>query len=167
MAGISDVLRMHIEYAAWASKRLVETASQLTPEELNHDFKSADGSVLGTLAHVFAADRIWLARLQNTPQQFITEADRSLAILQNDWPALYGRWRKLLAGAAEEQAQAAVSYTDLKGHRWNQPLWQIVLHVVNHGTHHRGQVSGFIRALGHVPPVNDLVAFYREMSVSK
>lgn len=164
MAGLSDALRTHIDYTAWASKRLVDAASQLSPEELNHDFKSADRSVLGTLVHVFAADRIWLARLQNAPQpQFVTEADGSLAVLQNDWPKLYDRWKQLVAGITDEKAPAVVSYTDMKGNRWNQPLWQLVLHVVNHGTHHRGQVSGFIRALGHTPPPIDFVFYCHEL----
>jgi len=43
------------------------------------------------------------------------------------------------------------------------PLWQILLHVVNHATHHRGQVSGFLRAMGHTPPPLDLIAFYRTL----
>jgi uncharacterized damage-inducible protein DinB len=42
-------------------------------------------------------------------------------------------------------------------------LWKIVLHVVNHGTHHRGQASGFLRAMGHVPPPLDLIAYYRTL----
>jgi uncharacterized damage-inducible protein DinB len=50
---------------------------------------------------------------------------------------------------------------DLRGNTWTQPFWQLVLHVVNHATHHRGQVSGFLRAMGRVPPPLDLVAFYR------
>jgi uncharacterized damage-inducible protein DinB len=41
-------------------------------------------------------------------------------------------------------------------------LSDIVLHVVNHATHHRGQVSAFIRALGHRPPATDLTAMLRE-----
>jgi uncharacterized damage-inducible protein DinB len=49
----------------------------------------------------------------------------------------------------------------MRGRTWTQPIWQLVLHVVNHGTHHRGQVSGFLRTMGRVPPVLDLVAFYR------
>jgi uncharacterized damage-inducible protein DinB len=49
----------------------------------------------------------------------------------------------------------------MRGNRWQQPPWQIVLHVVNHGTHHRGQVSGFLRAMGQTPPPVDLSMFYR------
>jgi uncharacterized damage-inducible protein DinB len=164
MSLVVNLMRTHLDYTAWASRRLVEAASQLTPDELNHDFKTANHSVLGTLVHVYAADRIWLKRLQGVPQApFVTDADHHLAVLQNDWPELYERWKKFLAGVTEEKAQAAFAYTDMKGKPWNQPLWQLVLHVVNHGTHHRGQVSGFLRALGHVPPVNDLVAYYREV----
>jgi uncharacterized damage-inducible protein DinB len=56
-----------------------------------------------------------------------------------------------------------VSYRDLKGNPWRTPLWQIVLHVVNHATHHRGQAAGFLRALGHAPPPLDLIAYYRAL----
>lgn len=63
----------------------------------------------------------------------------------------------------DEQALAGVSYKDLSGNPWTTPLWQIVLHVVNHGTHHRGAVSGFLRAMGHPPPALDLMAYYRSL----
>ena len=66
-----------------------------------------------------------------------------------------------LSSLSDEAAMAHLSYVDLKGRQWQQALWQIVLHVVNHGTHHRGAVSGFIRSMGHTPPVLDLIAFYR------
>jgi uncharacterized damage-inducible protein DinB len=58
---------------------------------------------------------------------------------------------------------AEIVYRDLKGRTWKQPVWQLVLHLVNHGTHHRGQVSGFIRAMGATPPPLDLVFYYREL----
>jgi uncharacterized damage-inducible protein DinB len=51
----------------------------------------------------------------------------------------------------------------MRGNPWTQPLWEIVLHVVNHGTHHRGQAAGFLRSLGHTPPKLDLIFYYRQM----
>jgi len=159
----AEVLRSHIDYTAWASGLLVEAAGGLTQEELTRDFGTADKSVVGTLVHVFAADRLWLARLKGEPANtFLTKADYHLSVLQNDWPALYRRWKEWAGGLTDEAAQAELSYTDMRGNPWRQPLGQLVLHVVNHGTHHRGQVSGFLRTMGHVPPKLDMVFYYRD-----
>jgi len=158
-----DTLRDHLEYTAWASARLVGAAGALSAEELTRDFRTADHSVLGTLVHVYAADRVWLGRIQgNPPARFIDpEKDMHLAVLQNDWPALHQRWKAWAAGQTDDSIRAKAAYKDLKGNAYETPLWQIVLHLVNHGSHHRGQVSGFLRAMGHAPPPLDLIAFYR------
>ena len=117
---------------------------RLSPEDLTRDFQTADRSVLGTLAHIYASDRVWLSRVAGTPfPGFTTDADRTLAVLQNDWPALHDRWREWAAALTGESAASILDYQDLKGNPWRQSVWQIVLHVVNHATHHRGQVSGF------------------------
>jgi len=159
----ADVLRSHIGYTAWASMQLVGALGGLTPEELTRDFGTADKSVLGTLVHLFGADRLWLARLKGDPaNRFLSEEDYHLTVLQSDWPALFQQWKDWAAGLTDEVAQAEVSYSDMRGNPWRQPLGQLVLHVVNHGTHHRGQVSGFLRAMGHTPPKLDLVHYYRE-----
>jgi uncharacterized damage-inducible protein DinB len=157
----ADVLRTHIDYTTWASMRLLDAAAQLSPEELTHDFQTADGSVLDTLAHIFAADRLWLARLAGGPHPgFVTDADRSLDALQNGWPALMDRWKTWAADLTDDEVRGEIAYRNMKGRPWKQPLWQLILHVVNHGTHHRGQVSGLLRTLGHTPPTIDLVYFY-------
>jgi uncharacterized damage-inducible protein DinB len=167
MSDFPELLRTHIDYSAWASQRLVDAASRLSPEELTRDFATADHSVLDTLVHLYAADRLWLARLQGGPHPgFVSPADRSLAVLQNDWPATYQRWKEWARAITPESADAVISYTDLRGNPWSQPLWKLILHVVNHDTHHRGQVSGFLRAMGHVPPPLDLVLYYRDQSVT-
>jgi uncharacterized damage-inducible protein DinB len=163
MSVSADVIRTHLDYTAWASLRLLGAAAELPPGELTRDFGTADGSVLHTLVHIFAADRLWLARLSGTsPTIFLTDADRGLPALQNAWPALLERWRSWAANLSDEQVRADIAYRDMRGNPWKQPVWQVIFHVVNHGTHHRGQVSGFLRTLGRVPPPLDLILFYRE-----
>src|ERR1700737_4039984 len=104
-----EVLRSHSAYNTWANLRLVDAAAKLPPEELTRDFRTADRSILDTLVHVFGAERAWLARLQGAPSPgFITDADRSLAVLQNDWPALDERWNLWLSGLSDEAANAPV-----------------------------------------------------------
>jgi len=160
----AETLRIHLDYAAWAASRMLDAAAQLSPEELNRDFGTADKSVVGTLAHIFAADRVWIGRTQGrAPAKFITDEARDLAFLQHHWPLVLSSWQDWAAGLTDENVAEVASYHDLKGNAWTTPWWKIVLHVVNHGTHHRGQVSGFLRAMGHKPPPLDLIAYYHEL----
>jgi uncharacterized damage-inducible protein DinB len=130
---------------------------QIPAEHLTHDFQTADRSILGTLVHTFGADRVWLKRVRGEPiTMFLTDEDRQLATLQRDWPGVLDAWSTMV-----DEPERVVHYQDMKGNPYTSKLWEIVLHVVNHGTHHRGQVSGFLRALGHAPPQLDLIRFYR------
>jgi uncharacterized damage-inducible protein DinB len=163
MMSLVTLIQDHIEYDSWANTRLLDAAEQLTPERLNYDFGSADKSVKGTLVHLFRGSRVWLGRVeQGTPSTpwGLPEDD--------DWPSLHAKWSELqlkwkewAAHLTDAETGRILEYTDLRGKPWAQPLWQIALHVVNHGTHHRGQVSAFLRASGLVPPPLDYIAFAR------
>ena len=143
---------------------MLEAAGKLTEEELNRDFKTSDKCVVSTLAHAFAADRIWLQRIHgNVQNTFIDDKDRQLGTLRIEWPVLQQRWKDWAAPLSDQDVVKKISYKDLKGNPYESPLWQILLHVVNHATHHRGQVSGFLRAMGHTPPPLDLIAYYRTL----
>jgi uncharacterized damage-inducible protein DinB len=157
-----DALKDLLAYSAWASRRLVDAAAQLPPEQLTRDLGTADKSVLGTLVHTFAADRIWFSRVEGkVPEKFISDEDYHLSVLQNDWPQLHDKWRHWAAGLSDEAAATDLFYRDIRGNQWNQPIWQVVMHVVNHGTHHRGQAAGFLRSMGVAPPALDMTVFYR------
>lgn len=162
----AETLRLHLRYSDWASRRLVTSAAKLTEEERLRDFKHSDRSVLGTLAHVFAADRVWIHRVHGlqTAKFLDPETDLRMEALENEWPAVRQQWHDLAAGLTDPEANAMVAYKDLRGNAYETPLWQIVLHVVNHATHHRGQVSAMLRAMGHTPPPVDLIAYYRELA---
>ena len=168
MPDTADMLRLHLAYSAWASQRLMDAASQLTPDELTRNFNTADQSVLGTLAHVFGGDRAWLGRFEgNPPKTLLDQEDRQLATLQREWPILQDRWKRWAESLTDEAALAPIAYVDFRGNPWEQPVWQIVLHVVNHGTHHRGQVTGFLRSMGHQPPPVDLHVYHRSVNNSR
>ena len=160
-----EILRHHIEYTAWASRRLLDAAAGLTAEQLTRDFATADKSVVGTLAHIFAADRIWIGRIQGKPPaRFLDRtAEVNLEFLASAWPNVLDEWSAWAAGQTAESLAGTLTYSDLKGNQYHQSLWQLVLHVVNHGTHHRGQVAGFLRAMGVVPPPLDLIAYFRSL----
>ncbi len=160
----ADTLRLQLDYSAWASQRLMDAAAKLSTEELTRDFKTADKTVLDTLVHVYAADRIWLTRVLGEQRAtFIDPEDRDLTLLQTEWPALHHRWKLWLHDLNDDDVLRVIEYKDTKGRAYSQPAWHILLHLVNHGTHHRGQVSGFLRAMDRTPPPLDLIAYYRAL----
>jgi uncharacterized damage-inducible protein DinB len=117
-----ETLRIHLDYTAWAATRLLDAAAQLPAEELTRDFGTADKSVVGTLAHVFAADRVWIGRIQGqAPAKFITDEDRDLSLLQREWPAVLRSWQEWAAGLTDENVTQVASYHDLKGNAWTTP----------------------------------------------
>lgn len=158
-----EVLRTHVRYTTWASARIVDSAARLSADELTRDFKSADKHVLGTLGHVYAADRVWLRRIEGaSAAPLYDEGERiHLTTLQHDWPVLLGRWQAWVDALQDPSASA--SYKDFQGNPHSTPYWQIVLHLVNHASHHRGQAAAMMRAMGHAPPPLDLIRYYREV----
>jgi uncharacterized damage-inducible protein DinB len=159
-----DVLRNHVEYTTWATNRLLHAGGALTPEQRQQDFGTADKSVLGTMVHLFRAERLWLQRLQfGTPKiPWGLAQDEQWSFIAEQWPDLHKQWQSWAAVLTEDDADRLIHYSDLKGRAWSQPICPLVLHVVNHSTHHRGQVSGFLRALGQTPPPLDFIFFVRE-----
>lgn len=160
----TSAIQHHIEYNVWATLQLLNAAAELEPNELTRDFGTADKSVLGTLVHIFRAERIWLARLQQRVSgvAWSRPEDEQLPTLETEWPRLQNAWRSWASGLSDAETERVLSYTDLRGNPWAQPVWQLALHVVNHSTHHRGQVSGFLRALGKSPPQLDFIRFVRQ-----
>ena len=157
------ILQSHLRYTAWASGRMLEAAAALSEEELHRDFMTADRNVVGTLAHCFAADRAWYHRVDGSVRaSFLDPEEKSLTVLHSEWPKYGQRWLELLSKETDDSLVRVVTFIDLKGKQHQQPLWQIVLHMVNHATHHRGQAVGFLRTMGHIPPQLDLIFYYRQ-----
>ena len=169
MSDLLVTLRSHLDYTQWASGKLLEAAASLTPEELTRDFATADRSVIGTIAHIFAADRIWLKRIRGeSPGAFLDpDRERRLDTLQAEWPRVLADWRQLAGEWTEDSMSRRIAYQQMNGQPFETPVSQIVLHLVNHATHHRGQAAGFIRAMGHQPPRLDLIFYYRELDAAR
>ena len=173
--GDSDIRRLlllHVDYSTWANQRLLAGCSALTPAELNRDLSTSHSSVLGTLRHIYYAERVWLKRLRtNIAPPLVEVGDQQLfqdrppepdlAALERSWPAV---WTDL-HDYCETSPQAELA-VELRGSDWGMPRWQVLLHLVNHSTLHRGQAMGMLRQMGIAPPHTDLMNFYRELAAA-
>jgi uncharacterized damage-inducible protein DinB len=156
--------QLHFRYTNWASRKLLDAISNLSPECLERPNGISHGSILGTLAHVQWADWIWYTRVVEP----IDKPGGTLEALQTEWPELQRRWEAWADSLVDADLNRELTYKLLNGSELTSPIWHIVLHVVNHGTLHRGQVAGMLRQLNIAPPNTDLIAYCRTLlSTSK
>jgi uncharacterized damage-inducible protein DinB len=155
----SEEIRHHIFYSGWASRRLLDAALALTEEEQYREFGVSHKSLMGTLEHIFLADRVWFARMVD-PRVLQSEEPFTTV-----WPQIQKRWEAWATALTHQDIVRSIDYKDLKGDSHRTPVWQIALHVVNHATLHRGQAMSLLRQLGAAPPPTDLIYYYRENKV--
>jgi uncharacterized damage-inducible protein DinB len=159
----ADELRTHIRYSGWASRRLLEAALELDQEQLYRDMGASHKSLVDTLAHIHFADRIWFSRVVDPAVQTSAPADLlPHQSLEREWPAMQRRWEEWADSLTDADLPRVVHYKAMNGDPYETPVWQIVLHVVNHATLHRGQAMALLRQLGVAPPPTDLIFYYRE-----
>jgi uncharacterized damage-inducible protein DinB len=154
---------LHLRYLAWATAEMLKGVKQLPREEYERDRQGSHGGIKGTLHHMFRADTLWFSRVSGEPFGNIkdVEVPNSLEELEREWLVLLERWQKWFRQLEANQLGIHVRYSNSQGAPCSTPLWQIVLHLVNHATHHRGQVIGMMRQAGVKPPITDLIVFYR------
>ena len=158
--GVETELLALLDYTAWATVRVLSALRPLAPEALTRDLGGSHGGITGTLEHLYGADVIWTARLCSRPAIRFDDlpALPPLDLLQPQWLALQSGRRDFVSGLGPEQE---IAYANLKGEAQRNTVGEVVRHLVNHATHHRGQVVGMLRQLGHAAPNTDLIAFYR------
>jgi len=157
-------LRELIDYHYWARNRLLEAVAPLTPEQLTRDMGNSFRSIRDTLAHIYFAEWVWHSRWQGespTAMPGVTFAD--VAAIRTAWIEHEAKLRAFLEGLGEEGINRRMEYRLFSGQAGVSVFWQMLQHVVNHASYHRGQVTTLLRQLGAVPPKStDLITFYRE-----
>ena len=162
-----DDLRLLIDYHYWARDRVLDAVSAITSEQFIRPLGNSFNSVRDTMAHICAAERIWITRLKSEKPQGLQKPDRlpDVDAARREWAELEGEMREQLARLGPEAVERTIEYQDLRGNDQSDVLWQMLQHVVNHGTYHRGQITTMLRQLDAAPPKSmDLIAFYRDRS---
>lgn len=164
MMNAVDEIRELYEYNRWANGRVLDAAGRLTQKEFTHDLGSSYRSVRDTLAHILAAEWIWLSRWRGTSPSGVPESWNlsTFDALRAKWAEVEADQRAFVDGLTEEALEGVVAYRNTKGIGFENPLRQLLRHVVNHSTYHRGQVITMLRQLGAEAVSTDLVLFHRE-----
>ncbi len=169
-------LKQHVyqmaDYNQWMNQKVYEVVGTLSPEKLHEDQGAFFGSVFATLNHICVGDTLWLKRFAPALQSYqayqpVADLPMPQALdtfIENNFIALKDR-RVLLDEAlleiaallTDEQLLQPISYQNSKGITANKTLFNLLMHLFNHQTHHRGQVTTLLSQSGIDVGITDLV----------
>jgi len=143
----------------WARDRQLETCALLTEEQFLRPLGSSFPSLRDTLTHLLAVEWLWLERWRGrSPQTLLTPGEfPTLALLTQRWRAVENEMREYLGGLSEDDLDRSATFVNTRGKVWTYSLWRMFLHVINHQSYHRGQVTALFRQLGVEPPKVDFL----------
>jgi uncharacterized damage-inducible protein DinB len=157
-------IRLLYGYNRWANALVLDAASALAPEQFTKDLASSHRSVRDTLAHVLAAEWIWLMRWKGSSPKALLDpaAFPDMASLKARWAEFEREQAEFVEAVSDESLGEVIAYVNTRGEEWRYPLWQMMQHVVNHSTYHRGQAATLLRQLGAAPVTTDFLVFFDE-----
>ena len=160
----SEYLLHLLGFHYWARDRVMFAANTLDPEQYARAMGNSFTSIRDTLNHVYLAEWIWYSRWNGESPTAFPEFDlHDLPSLRKRWQEMEGKVRAYIGAAGEAGLNRVIPYRLLSGKESASPLWQMVVHVVNHATYHRGQVTTLLRQLGAAPPQStDMITYFRE-----
>jgi uncharacterized damage-inducible protein DinB len=133
-----ELVRTFVNYHLEMSRRVWESIDQITEEQFVADDAYSRGSIRNLMVHLANTDSNWLAGLKNIP-----ESEDPPRRKNEDYPdrasvrAFWEATAKDLAEYAETLTEAELNENpaDIPS-----PRWQVLLHIINHGTDHRSTV---------------------------
>ena len=157
-----DAIRELYDYNHWANQRVLSAMTPLTDDMFTRNMGNSFVSLRDTLAHILGAEWIWLERwLGRSPKALLSASDfPTLQALQRRWAAVRLDQNQYIQTLVPERLNDDVSYTNTRGERYSYALWRQMLHVLNHSSYHRGQVTTLLRQMGAEPAGTDLLVYY-------
>ena len=159
-------------YNQWINKRVYSSAGKLNQQALSENRGAYFGSIIGTLNHILVGDIFWFKRFANHPANYQSleyfrsvKKPASLDEILHDELSELSKAREhtdsaimqFISELTDEVIVSTLMYTNSNGQKFNKNMGDLLLHVFNHQTHHRGQVSTLLYQAGVDVGVTDMV----------
>jgi uncharacterized damage-inducible protein DinB len=162
---LRDSLLMMAGYNRWMNEKLYAVCAQVPDEERKRDRKAFFRSIHGALNHLLLTDRGWMGRFEGKPWAFGAlnqELYADFDELRRERATTDREIEAFVTAMTPQRLDAPFDYQNYAGKRFSHPLGPALVHLFNHQTHHRGQVTTLLSQLGIDVGVTDAIAFYRE-----
>jgi len=141
------------EYDKWASDLLMDKFERQFPQ---------NPRIYELFSHLISTQRIWLDRILGIPQSVERFKDRLPDEMKEDLENYHRSWMEFIEQLQPGDFDRIISYVHPNGTPYNERLVDIMAHVVNHGTHHRGNLVILMKEEGFVVPTLDMIFYVRE-----
>jgi uncharacterized damage-inducible protein DinB len=163
-------IRLLTRYSAWANSLLYLALGELPVVELTNPRQILFGNLIRTLNHVYTIDLVWQAHLEGRAHGFttrtpdVTMSFPDLRVAQAALDAWYIRYAEEMSDRLGEEV---VDFTFIGGGDGSMTRGDILLHVVNHTTYHRGHIAAMMYQIPASPPTTDLPVFLRNAALGR
>jgi uncharacterized damage-inducible protein DinB len=149
-----EEIRFLFEYNYWARDRILENAAKLHPDQLLEPKSYPHGSIRNNLVHILGAEWVWRVRCQEhiSPNHLLPFDDYStLESIIQGWQREEKSMGSYLSQLTPQDLDGMIQYQRINGEAQEAMLWQLLIHVVNHGTEHRSIIAADLTSFGHSP----------------
>jgi uncharacterized damage-inducible protein DinB len=166
---IKEYIEQAYRYCYWANHRYLGVAEALDDERLHRSQGHSWGDVHSVLVHMMSSETVWFRRWHGeSPSGHLDPQDfPSIAALRDRWAQVESDMRSFIAGQTEAGLVAELAYANFRGERFRVPLWQMLMHVVNHETHHRGELAAMFALMDVPHPEDEVIQYFLDLSGQK
>lgn len=162
---MKELLLNYARYNLWANKRICDFLLQVEEEKLNREIVSSFTGIKKTCTHVLGAEVLWIMRLHGTSPSSVPAKYEEMSIreITNLWLSKSQEIISFIENKTEEELLEMLHYKNIAGQSFISSVRDIMQHVVNHGTYHRGQIITMLRQAGFSKLFpTDYIVFCRE-----
>jgi len=142
-------------YEGWANTRMLAAIHEAPADSAAHS------AALAAFSHMLAAQTVWLDRIAGRTSDNSIWEPRLIDVCEAVFAENTALWSAFMENLTEEHIHASVPYGNLKGEPFTSSLKDILTHVFNHSTYHRGQVILHLKGTVSPLPPTDFIVFTR------
>lgn len=163
---MKEMLLQYARYNEWANSRIINTIRSLSLEKHDQEIISSFPTIRKTAIHIWSSEYMWLQRLNlvERPEWVQKSFNGSLEEALEQWQKASADLTTFVSKQYNDKAFThVVQYYSLKKESFKNEVGNILMHVINHATYHRGQLVTMLRQVGveKIPPT-DFIVFTRE-----
>lgn len=144
-----EMLTTMIDYNYAEHRQLWEVVKQLDQETFVRDSGYSIGSIQREVVHMIRADRLWLSRAQGIDDpDFLPNDTADRTVIRAAWDEVETEVKRFIR-EDQDQFQRLVTYVDRDGNQRTRAVWELMLHIANHGTVHRAEMCAMLHMLDH------------------